>query len=590
MDTLRMPRPACQSLAHVLRRAYRPSRMPGRRDRSGRPARQAGAVVAAAFIALVLLGSAAAVTIRGTDGDDRIVGTPVADTVEGLGGNDRIDGAAGPDFLDGGYGRDTLLGGAGGDRIVAEGDLARDTIGCGLGIDTVSADLADRVDADCETVDRQLSRDPFAGLNGQHETELEPDSFAYGTTIVAVFQVGRYDDAGGAVTNGFSTSKDAGTTWRSGLLPSLTIFSTPAGTYDRSSDPAVGYDAKHGYWLAASLVLSGAGTSVLVSRSRDGIVWGTPIVAVPGAPEGPDKEWVVCDNWAKSRFRGSCYLAYYDLVRDTIAVRSSRDGGATWGQPVVTSAGPVREAIVNGAQPLVRPDGTLIVLYSVFESDQLGVDEIGALRSTDGGATFGVATRVADLVSEDVTGLRAPPFVSAEVAGDGTIWAAWSDCRFRPDCDANDVVLVSSRDGVRWSTPSRVPGPTGPGPLAHVVPGLGVDPSSSGAKTRLGVVFYSLPPSGGCGYATCAEVNVTFVGSSDAGRTWSRPLRLNPQPMPLDWIADGGLGVLLGDYLSTSWVGGRPVPVFSMADPPLFGERRQAIFAATHVAGFPISQ
>jgi hypothetical protein len=549
--------------------------------------RSAATFAAAGIAALALLGSAGAITIQGTEGPDRLIGTPAADSLAGLAGADRLEGRGGADFLDGGPGRDVFLGSAGDDRVAADGDGAKDSVGCGPGTDGVTADQSDAVADDCETISRQLSRDPFAGYEGQHETEVEPDSFAYGSTIVTVFQVGRFGDVGGAVVNGFATSRDAGRTWRSGLLPSLTFSSTPPGPYDRASDPVVAYDAKHAFWLAGSAVLAGAGTSVVVSRSRDGVVWGTPIAAAPSGAECPDKEWIACDNWAGSRFRGSCYLAYYDLLRGAIVVRASRDGGGTWSQPVVTQAGPVREAIVNGAQPVVRRDGSVVVVYSVFQSDQVGVDEIAAVRSVDGGATFGASVRVAPLLSEDVTGLRAPAFVSAETAGDGTIWAAWSDCRFHPDCEANDIVLASSRDGVRWSSPTLVRSGDTDRSLAHVIPGLGVDPASSGARTRLGVVFYTVPSGGGCGFGLCATVDVVFVGSTDAGRTWSRPVRLTSRAMALDWIADGGIGGFLGDYVSTSWVGGRPIPVFSIASPPEFEARRQAIFAATRIAGFP---
>jgi hypothetical protein len=57
--------------------------------------------------------------------------------------------------------------------------------------------------------------------------------------------------------------------------------------------------------------------------------------------------------------------------------------------------------------------------------------------------------------------------------------------------------------------------------------------------------------------------------------------------MRLDWIADGEIGAFLGDYLSTSWVGGRPIPVFALAAPPVLGELRQAIYASPRIAGFP---
>ena len=37
----------------------------------------------------------------------------------------------------------------------------------------------------------QVSSDPFTISNSQHRTEVEPDTFQFGSTIVAAFQVGR---------------------------------------------------------------------------------------------------------------------------------------------------------------------------------------------------------------------------------------------------------------------------------------------------------------------------------------------------------------------------------------------------------------
>jgi hypothetical protein len=544
-----------------------------------------------AGVSLALQGTAAAaIPVRGTEGRDRLNGTPFGDNIEGLGGDDRIFGAGGPDLLDGGLGRDVIRGGAGTDLIVGEGDAARDDIGCGEGADTVSAGLGDAVALDCETVSRELSHDPSFDFQYQHQTQAEPDSFANGRTIVAVYQVGRAREGGGAAATGFATSVDAGTTWRSGLLPSLTLASRPPGIYDRSSDPAVTYDARHSVWLAASLILSDEGTGIVVSRSKDGLAWLPPVVASPGTAENPDKDWVVCDNWAGSPGRGTCYLAYYD-VNTGLAVRTSSDGGLTWSGPILTPARVVRGAIMNGATPVVRRDGSLLVIYSVFQADRANVDEIAYVRSNDHGGTFSGPTRLAPLSSEDVSGLRVPPFVSADVAGDGKVWVAWSDCRFDPDCTANDIVLTSSADGTHWALPIRVPAFRGGlVQLAQVLPGLTVDPASTGAKTKLGIVYYSVPPDGGCLQFTCATADVNFVGSFNAGTTWTRPVRLNPRPMRLDWMADGEIGSFVGDYVSSSWVGGRPIPVVVLARPPVDSELRQAVFAATRIPRFPAVQ
>ena len=58
----------------------------------------------------------------------------------------------------------------------------------------------------------------------------------HGSTIVAVTQVGRFS-AGSASNVGWATSTDNGATWKNGFLPDTTTYSTPAGPYDRVSDP-----------------------------------------------------------------------------------------------------------------------------------------------------------------------------------------------------------------------------------------------------------------------------------------------------------------------------------------------------------------
>jgi len=146
-----------------------------------------------------------------------------------------------------------IKGTKGDDRIDVLG-RGVNTVSCGKGLDVVTADQADRIARDCEVVSRRISIDTIAAADGQHQTEVEPDAAANGSTVVSVFQVGRFFD-GGATGIGFSTSTDSGRRWRSGILPGLTIFSTPPGTSPRVSDPSIAYDALHGVWVASSLII-----------------------------------------------------------------------------------------------------------------------------------------------------------------------------------------------------------------------------------------------------------------------------------------------------------------------------------------------
>ena len=523
----------------------------------------------AALVALAALGAARAAELTGTERADRLIGTRLADSIHGLGGNDRIEGRGGADFLPGGGGRDAILGQAGPDRIAVHADGARDTARCGAGVDIVNAELHDVVADDCEIVARQVSRDPFENL-AQHETQVEPDSAAFGSTIVTTFQSGRHDD-GGAVGTGWATSVDAGRTWRRGVLERVT---------ERASDPVVAYDRLHRVWLIATLGASEGTEPLLVSRSSDGLVWSRPEVAAADPAEEYDKEWIVCDNWRSSRFFGRCYIAYLEFETGEMRTRRSTDGGRTWSAPVTA---PVESASLrgNGAFPVVRPDGTLLVLFSVYGTLDPSTDSIMLARSVDGGVTFEPARRMAALSTEDVPGVRAPPFVSADVDAGGTVYVTWADCRFSPQCTANHAVLSTSPDGVRWTPPRRVP--FGPADVAadRFVPAIAVDPATTGRRARIAITAYSVTQARGC--RECELVDAALVSSRDGGATWQAPVRLNAESMPLTWAANTGLGRMFADYISTSFVGGRPMAVLSLAAEPDSTEYRQAIFASTRV-------
>ena len=523
----------------------------------------------ATLVALAALGVARAAELTGTERADRLVGTRLADTIHGRGGNDRLEGGSGGDLLHGGAGRDTIFGQTGRDRIALHADGARDAASCGPGVDIVNAELADAVADDCETVARQLSRDPFENV-AQHETQVEPDSASFGSTIVTVFQSGRLVD-GGAVGTGWATSVDAGQTWRRGFLERVS---------ERVSDPVVAYDRLHRTWLITTLGADEDSTQLLVSRSPDGRAWSRPEPVAADPSENYDKEWIACDTWRSSRFQGRCYLAYLEVETREIRVRRSSDGGRTWSAPVPAPVdSPLQRG--NGAFPVVRPDGALLVLWSVYGSIDPDTDAIFVSRSTDGGGSFEPARQIASLLTEDVVGVRAPPFVSADVDAGGTVYATWADCRFSPQCSANSIVLATSRDGLTWTPPRRVPVGRADAALDRFVPAVAVDPATTGRRARVAITAYSVTQAQGC--RNCELVDAFLIGSSDGGGTWQVPVRLNAESMPLEWIANTGLGRMLADYISTSFVGGRPMAVLSLAAEPVAGEFRQAVFASTRV-------
>src|SRR5436305_348737 len=210
-----------------------------------------------------------------------------------------------------------------------------------------------------------VSAHPFTNPTSQHATELEPDTFAYGGTVVATFQVGRFFN-GGASDIGVVRSGDGGATWDAPGFLHLTFNSgAPSSPYARVSDPSVAYDAAHGVWLISSLPLLPDVSSpvVLVNRSTDdGRTWGPPISIPPPVSHRVDldKNWTACDNHAGSPFFGHCYTELDNFGEgDRELMSTSTDGGLTWSVPIRTDGNDKG----LGGQPVTQPSGRVIVPF-----------------------------------------------------------------------------------------------------------------------------------------------------------------------------------------------------------------------------------
>jgi len=104
------------------------------------------------------------VTLLGGTGADSLAAGAGADEVTGGEGNDSAAGGSGDDVISGDQGVDTLDGGDGADRIASR-DGEADTVTCGPGVDSVDADGADAVAADCENVTRTATAAPTASAD-----------------------------------------------------------------------------------------------------------------------------------------------------------------------------------------------------------------------------------------------------------------------------------------------------------------------------------------------------------------------------------------------------------------------------------------
>ena len=408
-----------------------------------------------------------------------------------------------------------------------------------------------------------ISSDRYTNPDSQHATQVEADSFAFGNTIVATFQTGRFFD-GGASNIGWSTSTNGGRTWTTGVLPGTTVYQ--GGPWARISDPAVAYDPLHDVWMISGLAIdASSGAAVTTSRSTDGgLTWQDPVTVSLAPGTFYDKNWITCDTWSSSPHYGNCYTEWDDAgTGATLLMSTSTDGGLTWGPPLT----PAGEPGGLGGQPVVQPNGTVVVPYEAASMQ--------AFRSVDGGETWTSPTTISSITDHAVNGfLRTSPLPSAEVAGDGRVYVAWQDCRFRSGCTSNDIVMSSSLDGVNWSAVTRIPIDPTTSSVDHFIPGLAVDRNTSGSDTHLALGYYYYPVSA-CDSDTCRLI-LGFVSSLDAGATWTPPAQVTA-PMPLSWLADTTQGRMVGDYMSTSFTAdGKAHPVFAVAKAPtgdVFSER-----------------
>jgi len=416
----------------------------------------------------------------------------------------------------------------------------------------------------------EISTDPFTNDTSQHKTEVEPDVFAAGSTVVGTFQAGRFFD-GGASDIGFATSVNNGGSWTNRFLSGITKFQG-GGPYDRVSDPSVAFDAKHKVWLISSLALMEApgggtnGDAILVSRSTDGgLTWGDPVtVAVETSGSNLDKDWTTCDNTPSSPFYGNCYTEYDDNSNgNRIHMSTSADGGFTWIEATTPSAGAI------GGQPVAQPNGTVIVPI-----DDAFMTAVESFVSADGGVTYSGPFPIATIQDHAVAGgLRTSPLPSAEIDGAGKVYVVWQDCSFRSGCKSNDIVMSTSTNGTTWTPVTRIPIDSVTSTIDHFIPGLAVDKQTSGNTAHLGLTYYFYPQAG-CGSGTLppCRLNVGFISSASGGSNWSRSTKL-AGPMTLTWLPNTTEGRMVGDYIATAF-GARSVshPLFALANAPTGGK------------------
>jgi hypothetical protein len=186
-----------------------------------------------------------------------------------------------------------------------------------------------------------------------------------------------------------------------------------------------------------------------------------------------------------------------------------------------------------------------------------------AFISSDGGASWSAQVVITNIqLHHDAARIRSGPLPSAAIDGAGTVWTVWEDCRFRAACASNDLVYSTSSDGVTWSAVTRVPIDATTSTADYFIPGIGIDPATSGATAHIALHYYFYSTSN-CTSSTC-QLNVGYVSSANGGTTWNSPVTL-AGPMQMGWLPNSQNGLMVGDYIATAFTKGVPHGVFAVA-------------------------
>ena len=239
---------------------------------------------------------------------------------------------------------------------------------------------------------------------------------------------------------------------------------------------------------------------------------------------------------------------------------TSTDGGLTWGPP--TPPGGLPSGL--GGQPVAQPNGTVVVPYSTG-------NEIRVFRSSDGGANWTSSTSISPVSEHGVAGgLRTSALPSAEVDGEGRVYVAWQDCRFRSGCPANDIVYSTSTDGNTWSAVTRVPiDPTTSG-IDHFIPGIAVDRATSGNSAHLALGYYYYPVSACTAEHVPAHRRLRLLARRRRDLDAADP-RCRPDEPGLDREHRPGARWSATTSRPRSPADGKAHPAFAIAKPPTGG-------------------
>lgn len=253
--------------------------------------------------------------------------------------------------------------------------------------------------------------------------------------------------------NYIDTTTDGGATWLEQPFP------RPNPDLPEDIDPSVFFrpDGRvYIIWTSSSDFNHGG---LFLSWSDDGgLTWRPSVTVTPPEGQFDDKPWLAFDTTG-GPYNGTIYAFWTHFGDIQISSARSIDGGLTWSAPVFVSNGSY--AMNNdGAQPVVLPNGTILVVF-LHDANPGSTGTLVLARSTNGGLTFEP--------NQPLFTIQQPPFMLP-----GEVWRlytyhslaydpvrGWLTVIFPDYRDAStegiNILLSRSTDGgATWSAPSRL--------------------------------------------------------------------------------------------------------------------------------------
>ncbi len=352
------------------------------------------------------------------------------------------------------------------------------------------------------------------------------------------------NEIGGSGRQAIFYSADGGTTWGQTSLPLVS-------TDQFHSDPTVEWTSDGTAW-STTIGIRGNTLHLRSYKSTDhGASW-TFDATYSGSQVSTDKEMIWADHSDASPWKDNIYAVWHD--GEPVYVNRRTGPGGAWQTPIQVSGGETTGTGI-GADVKTNARGDLFALWP-----DTGSQRLYAVKSTDGGASFGAPVAIAptfgtfDIGVPAMDSRRALIYVTAgayRTTVDNDVFAAWTDLSGAAGCAApgdepggsvasackSRIWFARSTDGgASWSPAAMLNNPASANDQFN--PWLTVDESAG----TIAVVYYDT-----VGDPARTKVDVWYQSSYDRGATWSTPFKLTSAQT--DETAVGAdAGNQFGDY------------------------------------------